>query len=237
MLRKSLSLFGRNFALFVLVCGVLTLPFLIASLTASDPVVIGPRTGVIQSGLVRQGRLWSFLLPVLQSFAQAPVIAGVFAQIQGRRVSASDMLLTLVRRIGPIVGVVVLQTAAFMAGLAVLAIPGIIAWTMLFVALPACIGEEAGIIASLKRSFALTKGDRWRILGLGMAIVLAGIIPILIIQQVGFKLAGPAGFSIAQYLLQVVFTSFEAVVTTLVYQALRSAKEGTAVETLSEVFA
>jgi len=234
---NSLSIFGRNFALFVLICAVLTLPFLIASLTASDPVVIAPRTGVIQSGLLRHSRIWLFLLPILQSLAQAPVIAGVFAHMQGRRVRASEALLTFVRRIGPIAMVSVLQTMAFTIGLAVLVVPGIIAWTMLYVAVPACIGERLGVIASLNRSAALTKGDRWKLLGLGLVIVLAIAIPGIIVQQLGFKLGGPAGLSIAEYLLQAVSMPFQATVATVVYQALRSAKEGTAIETLSEVFA
>jgi len=116
-------------------------------------------------------------------------------------------------------------------------VPGIIAWTMLYVAVPACIGERLGVIASLNRSAALTKGDRWKLLGLGLVIVLAIAIPGIIVQQLGFKLGGPAGLSIAEYLLQAVSMPFQATVATVVYQALRSAKEGTAIETLSEVFA
>jgi len=232
-----LSAFGRNFALFVLISAVLTLPFLIASLTASDPVVIAPRTGVIQSGLIRHSRIWLFLLPILQSLAQAPVIAGVFAHMRGRRVRASEALLIFVRRAGPIAAVSILQTMAFTIGLAVLVVPGIIAWTMLYVASPACIGEQLGVIASLNRSAALTKGDRGRILGLGLAVVLAIAIPGIIVQQLGFKFGGPAGFSIAEYLMQAVSMPFQATVATVVYRALRTAKEGPPIQTLAEVFA
>jgi hypothetical protein len=177
------------------------------------------------------------LLPTLQSLAQTPIVVAVLAQMQGREAGVPGMLLTYIRRIGPIAGVSIVQTTALIIGLAILAVPGIILWTMLYVAVPACIGEEAGIVASLKRSAALTKGDRWRIFGLGTVVVLAVGIPAVIIQQLGFKLGGPAGFSVAEYLLQTVSMPFQATVATLTYQALRTAKEGVAAQTLAEVFA
>jgi len=219
--------------------GLITLPFLIASLVSADPVVIPNHSGIVivSSGVIRHTRTWPFLLPVLQSLAQVPIIVAVFAYVNRQQVRAADALLTFMRRIGPVVGVSMLQNTVFMAGLAVLVVPGIIAWTILYVAMPACVGEQCGIVASLKRSAALTRDHRWKILGLAMATGTAVIIPTVIAQQLAFKLGGATGFSIVEYLLQAVYVPFNAIVSTLVYQALRTAKEGSVVEVLSEVFA
>jgi hypothetical protein len=199
--------------------------------------MVAKRTGVVSSGLVGHSQIWPFLLPVLQSLAHAPIIAGAFVYMRGQEVRTADALLTFVRRIGPVASVSIVQTMAFMIGLALLVVPGIVAWTTLFVALPACIGEQGGIMDSLKRSAALSKGHRWKILGLGLVMAVMGLIPTMIVQQIAFRLGGSTGFSIAEYLLQVVFVPFNATISVTVYQALRTAKEGPATGTLSEVFA
>jgi Mg2+/Co2+ transporter CorB len=63
----------------------------------------------------------------------------------------------------------------------------------------------------------------------------------LVVLAVALVLAtsfsGQRGLAIATYLLQVVYLAFTTVVSTVVYQALRTAKEGPALETLAEVFA
>jgi hypothetical protein len=43
---------------------------------------------------------------------------------------------------------------------------GLITFTACFVAIPACVVEERGVSASMRRSMELTAGHRWKIFGL-----------------------------------------------------------------------
>lgn len=56
-------------------------------------------------------------------------------------------------------------------GLLLLIIPGIIAGIMFGFSLYLVIDKERGVKAALKESAALTKGNRWKMFGLGMAIL------------------------------------------------------------------
>jgi hypothetical protein len=53
-----------------------------------------------------------------------------------------------------------------MLATALLVVPGIIVFLMLFVATPVCVVEQLGPLASMDRSTQLTRGHRWKILGI-----------------------------------------------------------------------
>jgi hypothetical protein len=95
--------------------------------------------------------------------------------------------------------------------------------------------EHPGIVESLRRSWALTKGFRWRILGLLLLVgVLGGI--------VGGIVGGVTAFvpSVARILISsmvnIVVASLAAVVHGVGYHDLRVAAEGLDTEELSAVF-
>ena len=76
------------------------------------------------------------------------------------------------RRWLPLVGVVLLTTlGTALAGL-LLVVPGLMLGCALSVAMPACIVEDLGVFASLKRSRELTAGHRWPIFWALAAMVL-----------------------------------------------------------------
>jgi len=57
-----------------------------------------------------------------------------------------------------VIGVALLEMLAIVGGFLLLVVPGIIVSLMLMVAVPVAIIERPGVMASLKRSAALTKG-------------------------------------------------------------------------------
>lgn len=112
-------------------------------------------------------------------------------------------------------------------------------------ATPVLMAEKAGVFASIKRSFALTRGYFWRIAGilfltLLLMSIMVGIVSSLFGGIMSFGLAtsgatdNPADLfswssvisAVINSLLELIFTPFLAAVVTLVYTDTRMRKEG-----------
>ena len=61
-------------------------------------------------------------------------------------------------------------------GFLLIVIPGIILTLMWIVSTPSMIVEDKGVFDSMSRSSELTKGNRWRILGVGLLLLIAYIV-------------------------------------------------------------
>jgi len=85
-----------------------------------------------------------------------------------------------VKAVFPIIGVYILSMILTFIGFLFLIIPGLIVLLTLYLAVPAKLAENIGIIDALKRSRELTNGNRWGILG----TLLLPLIPIMIISFV-----------------------------------------------------
>ena len=93
---------------------------------------------------------------------------------------------------------------------------------------------------SMSRSAALTKGNRWRILGLWVIFVIA-----IWILQVALALAAAAVISVLGNVLGAVLLALVSAVSSVIasiasavaYVELRYVKEGTDVKELAEIFA
>jgi hypothetical protein len=97
--------------------------------------------------------------------------------------------------------------------------------------------EERSIFVCLDRSSKLTEGHRWKVLGIALVVGAISLIGGLAVRQLAFRFGGATAYLLVEYMFQVLYIPFAATVGTLVYQALRTAKEGPAVETFAEVFA
>jgi hypothetical protein len=237
VLGRSLSIFRRNFVAFSLLAGLVMLPYLVA-LLANIQHPNAPLAATMVGGrMTPSGRLWTFLLPVLQTAAQAAVVSGTMTALSGQSVGIAEMARNAARRFWPTLGVVILQGFGVVFGLVLLVVPGLIALAMLYVAIPVCVIEQRGVTASLNRSAALTKGHRWSVFGLLLVVTLGSVVVMLLVEQVALMTVGPIGQAIAEYAEQVVYIPSTAIVGTVVYQALRTAKEGPDIETVAEVFA
>jgi hypothetical protein len=94
--------------------------------------------------------------------------------------------------------------------------------------------ERPGPVASLKRSVELTKGNRWRILGI-IVLLIAISIGITIISVI-FMFLGPVIGGIVQGLLNAALGVFSAVLIAVGYYRLRAAKEGVDIADIAKVF-
>ena len=113
-----------------------------------------------------------------------------------------------------------------------------------FAAAPALVTEGLGPLAALRRSVALTAGQRWPLFGLVVALALTSWGLQWALTYLGNALNAQVGrtepnfiiYWVADYVVPAVGLAVWAVVQTAAYYALRTAKEGTVTAELARVF-
>ncbi|WP_459854689.1 hypothetical protein [Dongia sp. agr-C8] len=106
---------------------------------------------------------------------------------------------------------------------------------LFWVFLPAVVVERAGPIACFIRSTALTKGYRWKILGILLLVVVAntGVTLLTKLLAMGGAPAASAALDLAANLF---FLALSTVLSTVGYTLLRAEKEGVPMEDVAGVF-
>jgi len=140
----------------------------------------------------------------------------------------------------------IIVLGAFYLGLVVLVVPGLMMLCRYFVAGPVCVIERTGPLQALKRSAELTKGFRWKLLILGLFLLLLQIAPRLAINfeeiSNAFKGTGstPDQASYLKYAATIAVdalsTGFAFVASAVTYFQLLRVKEGADVRQLTTVF-
>lgn len=235
---RTFQVIGRNWAVLALISLCLAVPPII--LTQCAHIWLGsPATPIARLG---QTLLLDSVWPIA---ATAPFYAAVnlltARELEHERRDLGRLLVrTLV--VSPVVIVTyVADLLGVTAGLALLAIPGILLMLAWYVALPAATLEGCGPFKALARSAALTRGSRWAI----FAVLLIAGIPGGLITLLGahfLKGAGPDGFHtwpVTEFKAALAFFAypFGGVLTTAVYFELRRLHEGALQGELAEVFA
>ncbi len=121
-------------------------------------------------------------------------------------------------------------------GLVFLIIPGLFIALVWSVCVPAMMVEDSGIFDSLGRSYNITDGNRWRMIGLAVVLVIIYMIVFFVAALLGniAPIVGVIAFVIAGILLY----PYSALIKTVLFYDLREAKgEGpvVVVETVTEV--
>lgn len=184
------------------------------------------------------------------SLIVAALVYGTIQRLRGMRVGIGESLGRGFAVIGPVFGVAVLVTLSLGIGLFLVIAGFFVFLTMFWVAIPVAVVERPGVVASMKRSLYLTKGNRWRIfglillvgiaqtgIGLGVLFVLGGT------MAIGGAALGPAGLVgsaiilvIGTVLLNAFFSIMYAVLIAITYFDLRDLKEGAGLEEIASVF-
>jgi hypothetical protein len=244
------SVYSSNFLKFTLVSIVIALPSL---LTGGDQSAAG---GVRSFIAVIVGVVFYLV-------GQAVILYGAFQALRGREVLMGEATRRGLARFWPIIGISVLVMLAFVLGgvvvglaAAALAPVGIILglvfvvlifmfmvrWSM---AVPACVVEGLGPIASLRRSAELTKGNRWKIFGMfaliSIVVLLVSVIVLTVIKPLagaglGEILGGFVVASIIGLIASAIYSAYFNIVQALIYHDLRVAKEGIDTDQIASVF-
>ena len=224
---KAFEIFGRNFLAFVvlaLLSNILTFLYL-----------FGLVQGIV-SGSQQTTALVAGLLGLLGSLiATGAIIYGVLQKLRNQDFSVGQSLEIGVRFMLPILAVSILVGLAMILGLILLIVPGLILICMYYVAVPVCVAERPGIVASLSRSAFLTKGYRWRVFGILVVVAIANS---LVQYLAGLILAGVGLYALVfgPLVLTSIVSAFGAVLNGVMYYQLRVAKEGVDIETIARVF-
>ncbi|HEY2228412.1 MAG TPA: hypothetical protein VGI22_11880 [Xanthobacteraceae bacterium] len=128
-----------------------SVPMYLLMLGAADPAADPLRA-------LRLAGLSISIGPVLGSLSQAIVLYGAFRDMCGKPVRLRESIRVGLRRFYPVLGLAIAVTLIGLLGIVALVVPGLMAFTRWFVAMPACVVEECGVFASMRRSAELTRG-------------------------------------------------------------------------------
>jgi hypothetical protein len=226
---QTFQILSRNLLPFGLVAAVASVPSALLLTPGVDLIPSDVAGGIIAVvGVI--------LMLVLSALSQAVVLYGAFDDMRGRQVNIGESIKVGLRRFFSVLGVAILvPVLTTLAGIALI-FPGFMVATMLFVSMPACVVEQLGPIKAMGRSARLTKGHRWKIFGIWIAILIVGGIAQSMLQGAasGF---GSAVLSVLVTLLwSAVYGAFSAILAVVAYHDLRVAKEGVDTDQIASVF-
>lgn len=162
---------------------------------------------------------------------------------------ATSLDITL-RRYPAMVAMALLRDMATWVGLILLAVPGLILTVMWSVSTQAMVAEGLGPIAGLRRSAYLTRGARWRILGLTLVIGIVEAIGNYLVGRLGGSFYGgqteltrmigsewPIWYMCVMAIYHGAVIALSGSIFAALYVQLRNAKDGPPSDSLAEVFA
>ncbi|HSN14089.1 MAG TPA: hypothetical protein VLT61_05615 [Anaeromyxobacteraceae bacterium] len=240
LLARAFQVWGRNLLAFAGVGLAFHVPVLLATWALGSPFVVGrSRLGTVtpeQQAFIGSGR-YGALVAVSLIFAllqMGALTAGALSHLSGRRASVGEMILSALRRLGPLLVSNALAAVAILLGFLLLVVPGVVVTLMLLLIVPVAMAEPLPIKAMFGRSRALTKGHRWKLLGLtAVAYVVSGapaIAVALFPVQVPYLATGLG------LLINVLPGTFILSVPAVAYHELRAAAEGAPIAALERVF-
>src|SRR5262249_9742953 len=158
---RAWHIYAANFVILTLVALVISLPNLLQGEGDTAAVVI------------RNIVVFIFWM-IVNTVGLAVLLYAAFPAIRGRAIQIRGAIRRGLPKFWSIVGLAILQWLGITIGFLLLIVPGIILFIRWSTALPACVVEGLGPLASMKRSAELTKGHRWKIFGMYVLIWLAG---------------------------------------------------------------
>lgn len=213
------EVFGRNWLALVGVYLVLILLVVLAF----GAVVAARMSGAPGRAVAGLGFLLVGPLIVLTvSFFQVPFIKATLADMRGEKLSFGDLLRSVPKYALPVSVVSMLAGFGIVIGLALLFLPGLFLLTIWAVALPVVVVERRSAVNSLRRSAALTDGNRWVIFGLVAIVWLVSAVTALV--------------PILNLLVSLVGGVLCSVGLAVIYAELRRIRDGALPEELASVF-
>lgn len=182
---------------------------------------------------------------ILTALVQGSLTRATVAESEGRKASFGECLSAALPVALPLVGLVILWALGIMFAAFFLLVPAIILMCMWAVAVPVMVDERVGISTAFGRSRALTKGNRWRVFGV-LLIMLVAYSLLLAVAGLFFGAAavigaeqGPSlspGFAVTNILTGTLFSALWGTLAPSMYVDLRNAKEGGSIGDLQQVF-
>jgi hypothetical protein len=242
--RDTFGVMRRRLApLLILTLGVGFLPSFVLSALA-QPMRAGT-TPENPFAALSHPMMWIGLIAslFLSAYVMACQLLVAINDLEGQPASLSGVLRSGVGKILPVFAALILLWGGVTFGAMLLLVPGVILALMWAVALPAVVAESSNPIRAFGRSRALTRDNRWRILGLtllaGLALLFVELIMVGLLGSTG-TMSGASAASLptlaAVSAITFVIYLLGTVGTAALYVQLRDLK-GAGAASLAEVFA
>lgn len=237
---RAWSVYTSNFLKFSVIALVIALP----QLLTGDSHDAGASASVAGGAW----RLVAFIIGmIVNTVGQAVILYGAFQVMRGRAMLIGEAVRRGLSRFWSIIGLAILATLGIIVGIILLIVPGIMLAIRWSVALPACVVENLGPLAAMRRSAELTKGHRWKIFGVFILILVIVLIAAMIIGLIVAAVVGAIAFATEGIVALVlagllgligaaVYTAYLNIVLVMLYHDLRVAKEGVDTDQIAAVF-
>ena len=228
---RAAAVLSRHFPTFFIVIAISYLPVFLLAMLARTRIT----TDAVDPAQVFNGLASVALILVLSTLGEAIIAHAAFQDMRSQPVRPAESLNVVLRRFLPIVGTAFVAKVLILLGFALLIIPGLILYTVWFVGLPACVVERLGPLTSLRQSWELTDGHRWKVFGLALLLSIASLGSSLIEFELA-AVAGPNVGLIGKLIWMGPWAAFATVVGTVTYHDLRVVKEGIDIEQIAVAF-
>ena len=172
----------------------------------------------------------SNLMLILVACALQPaVIRGALKSFSGETPTFGDCVAIGLSSFFPVLGITLLNGLGIgLASIALIA-PGIFLMLSWSVVLPVRVAEGKSIGDCFSRSMALTRNHRWKILGLGMLLVLMSfLVAVVLLPLWGLPFSSLVIFMTQNWLERLLLTTMSAICVASLYRELRLAEEAAA---------
>jgi len=224
---RTFGIFFRNIVSFGIIAVLVYVPLVAFQLVTVDAA---------EQGYMKIAEFVLNLL--LTSILTAALVYGTIMDMrQGRRMGVGETVGRGFALAIPVLLVTIVYSFLIGIGMILLIIPGLIVMTILFVCVPAAVVERNGVAASLSRSSALTRGNRWRVFGV---IVILSLISIVLQFAVGAAVGAAQLGLVAAVIVLTVISAFSSILYSIggavTYHDLRIIKEGGDIDQIAAVF-
>ena len=229
VISRAAALWAKLIGPFGLVYAIAGLPTVLQAMTA------GPQSKAGVAALSLSLVLAILLGGLVTLVAHAGLFVAAAQVLDGGRPAVMSALEQGLRRFLPLLGAWICVGLLTLLGSMLLIVPGLIVYMMYFVVSPVCVLEGRGPIASMNRSAALTKGNRWRLFGLFLVLLVLTLL--VAAAALLAKLAlGAAGGAIVQLAVNAAVGVFGTAAGTVAYRDLVGVRDGIGGGRLASVF-
>jgi hypothetical protein len=172
------------------------------------------------------------------SLLQAALVRSSILDLGGRPSDVGGSLSVALALLLPLIGLSLLTSIILMVGFILLIVPGIIFYVIFSVAVPVLVEERLGVIGSMERSVALTRGSRWQVFGVLAVFILFYMAVSMVLGVLG-GLAGSGSLFAELFVSTVSGIAASLVLGALLaslYVELRMVKEGATTDSLASIF-
>ena len=239
IITASLTVYARRWRTLFAVAGVLILPYAVLYLALAEPppsLSLDPSNDEAREFLTVMGP-WLLIRLFILTIMLAAVIRTTMETFVGIESTWRQSAAAAISKMLALTVVGVLFWSAATLGFVLFVLPGAFLMVCFSASLPVLMTEGVDPLAALSRSWRMTSGRRWHVLGVlllsSALVVIASLVAYLLLGSALYGLWGDFGLSVASELVWVALQPFLGVSLAVMYLDLRVRKEDLDTEWLS----